>query len=370
MSLGIFGTQVSRGGTLTVDNVPVRRRLPLQVIGALSALIFAFNFCLEIFALLSHGIEKQVLILAVQLILASWAIVEAVLLARREPSLPLSRLILLLVLQLLLESFRLSFALWGKPFGVEGHFGVLLVNLGPLAILLPLYVLTFFAISRALMIIYSRELDDAWLKLTEVAVAQSKQQEREQLLRDMHDGFGSQIATMRIMAEHGRLSTENLPRQLEEISADLHLVVDTFAQASEITLSGAIADMRYRLRQRIDAGNTRLHWQIELPPEPHLDPRSILNILRIIQEAINNALRHGRPTNIWIEAVGASQRPIRISVRDDGSGAPEMLRRGRGLSNMETRARELGGHIQWISEAPGLKVELLIPAIAETRSGP
>lgn len=342
-------------------NVPATRLLPLQVIGGLSALIFAFNFCLEIFTLLSGGLEKQVLIITLQLFLAAWAIVEAFMLALRQPTLPLRRLLLLLGLQFLLEAVRLVIALWGQPFGLEGNFGVFLLNLGPLAVLVPLYLLVFFAISRALMVIHGREFDEAWEKLTEAAVAQSKQQEREKLLRDMHDGFGSQIATMRIMAEHGRISPEALPRQLEEISADLHLVVDTFANSSDLTLSSALADMRYRLRRRIDADATRLHWSIDLPAPPRLDSTAILHILRIVQEAINNSLRHGRPRNIWIDVRGA--RPdgsLRISVRDDGSGNVENVRRGRGLNNMETRARELGGHIRWINHAPGVEVELVI----------
>jgi len=54
---------------------------------------------------------------------------------------------------------------------------------------------------------------------------EARQQDREQLLRDVHDGFGSKLATARMLAERGRLDQAQFAGYLEEITADLHLVV-------------------------------------------------------------------------------------------------------------------------------------------------
>lgn len=348
------------GGTAVTSTSRLR---DLQIIGALSALVFAFNFCFELFVIFSGDRSHQLLILSFQLCLAAWAMAEAALLHRRQPSMSLDWLALLLVIQFMLELARLVLSVWGRPFGIENSFGIFMGNFGPLTFLLPLYLLVFFGISKALMDIHAKELDKAWNQLTRAAVIESKQQEREQLLRDMHDGFGAQIATMRIMAEQGRLDAGLIPGYLAEISADLHLIVDTFQQAADVTLSSAIADFRYRLHQRLGSGATRLHWKIRLTPEPKLDSHAILSVLRILQESINNALHHASPENLWIEAsVDPTMNLVRMSVRNDGLTMPEVVRRGRGLGNMETRARELSGQIQLNRLDPGLEVVLVIRA--------
>lgn len=354
----------------TPRTLPALRLLHMQVIAVLSAVIFAVNFCLEILVLFSGSREHQILMLLMQLCLATWAIAELFILSRRQPPEPMIWLGTLLVIQILLEAARLSLAIWGTPFGVQRGFGIFIVNAGLLSVLLPLYLFVFFGIIKSLMVIHRQELEDAWEHLTKSAIAESKQQEREQLLRDMHDGFGSQIATMRIMAEQGRLDPHLIPDYLKEISADLHLIVDTFRQAADVTLSSALADLRYRMRQRFGDSATRLHWKIDLHPDPDLDHRAILNVLRIIQEALNNALRHATPENIWIEArTGSSTKSLRVSVRNDGLSLPDTIQKRRGLSNMETRARELGGRIQWVRHDPGSEVVVTIDAVSGNADG-
>ena len=338
-----------------------RRLFHLQIIGALSALIFAFNFCLEIYTLFSDGRNHQLLILMMQLFLASWAIVELVLLRKKQPPATTKWLAILLVMQFLLEAARLLLVMSGQRIGVDKNFGILMMDFGPLIALIPLYLFVFFGIIKSLMAIHQQELEGAWEHLTRAVVAQSRQQEREQLLRDMHDGFGSQIATMRIMAEQNRLDPALIPEYLMQISTDLHLIVDTFREAEAVTLSTALADLRYRMQQRIGSDSVRLHWKLDLLPEPRLNPRAILSILRIIQEALSNALRHANPKNVWIEArVVTPEALVRISVHDDGRGLPEPLQNKRGLNNMETRVRELGGQIQWIKQDPGSEVVISI----------
>jgi signal transduction histidine kinase len=355
-----------RGEQHSSEELSKSRLLHLQIIGALSALIFAFNFCLEIFTLLSEGRNHQILILMMQLCLASWAILELILLHKSQPPAATRWLGVLLVIQFLLEAARLCLVISGQRIGVDKNFGILMVDLGPLAALIPLYLFVFFGIIKSLMAIHRQELEKAWEQLTRAVVAQSRQQEREQLLRDMHDGFGSQIATMRIMAEQGRLDPALIPQYLNQISADLHLIVDTFREAEAVTLSTALADLRYRMQQRIGTDNVRLHWKLDLLPEPHLNSRAILSVLRIIQEALSNALLHANPKNVWVEAkVVKPEAILRISIHDDGRGLPELVQKKRGLNNMETRARELGGQIQWIKHDPGSEVVITIQSESE-----
>lgn len=195
-------------------------------------------------------------------------------------------------------------------------------------------------------------------QLTQVAIEQSRREERDQLLQDMHDGFGSQLASVRMMAEQGRIPPDELSAYLEEVSADLHLVVDTLSQGN-ITLEDAIYDMRYRTERRLAGGDIQFQWALALNDLPALSSRCMLQILRIMQEAMHNALRHAKAGNIALAArYEASADQLLISIQDDGIGMPDQPLYGRGMANMQHRAREIGAHWQIRPCHPGTRVEL------------
>ncbi len=194
---------------------------------------------------------------------------------------------------------------------------------------------------------------------------QSRQQEREELMRDMHDGFGSQLASVRMMVEKGRITKEELPHYLQEISADLHLVVDTLGQ-SEIKLEDAFHDLRYRIERRFGMGDVQFGWELKLEKISALSSRVILQILRIVQEAIHNAIRHARAKNIMVLAQYDHQLDtLKVRIEDDGIGMPTEVRQGRGLSNMRYRAREISGILTISNRCPGTSISLSIESPAE-----
>lgn len=204
------------------------------------------------------------------------------------------------------------------------------------------------------------ELQLAHQHLTEAGAERSRAEERDRLLQDMHDGFGSQLASARLLAEQGRLTPEQLPVVLQECMADLHLVVDTLSEPQP-ALADALVDMRFRTQRRLCGAAVQLHWQIELDAPPALTPRVVLQLLRIVQEALNNALKHAQARHIWIAAVWhANSGQLHIAVRDDGVGSTAATSHlpGRGLHNMQHRARDIGTTLTLHTQPPCFAVEL------------
>ena len=78
-------------------------------------------------------------------------------------------------------------------------------------------------------------------------------------------------------------------------------------------------------------------------------------MLRIAQEALHNAVRHGAARRVTVRLNGAERR-LTLEVADDGvgfdPGDPELRSRHLGLTSMEERARELGGALE-LRSAPG-----------------
>jgi signal transduction histidine kinase len=70
-------------------------------------------------------------------------------------------------------------------------------------------------------------------------------------------------------------------------------------------------------------------------------------LYRIAQEAVQNAIRHGKATRVVVE-LSAGSGAVRLCIRDNGRGFPELLpeTRGMGLEIMKYRARMIGGSLR------------------------
>ena len=191
---------------------------------------------------------------------------------------------------------------------------------------------------------------------------QAKQEERSRLIEDVHDGFGSQLQTARLLIAHRELSQDQLLKLVDECVNDLHLVVDLLG-SHEMTLTDALIDYRHRLQSRIKASQCRVQWDIRLQNCPKLPDRITLQLLRILQEAVNNSLIHSGACNVIVSASVLPNEILRLSIVDDGFGMPADPKKGRGLSNMLHRAKIIQAEIVYTANSPrgtGTTVELTL----------
>ncbi|NCA72231.1 MAG: PAS domain S-box protein [Sphingobacteriia bacterium] len=188
----------------------------------------------------------------------------------------------------------------------------------------------------------------------------ARQVERQHLLKDMHDGLGSQLATARILMSQDRFSSAEGAALLGECLADLHLLVDTLGN-TEQSLARALADYRYRCERRLSQEPARVTWRLRLADCPLLPERTLLQLLRILQEGLNNAIKHAQARQIQVEASYWAEGRIELSVTDDGVGLPAQIHYGRGLGHLESRARDIGAHLvfEWLD--PGTRLRLTLP---------
>lgn len=197
-----------------------------------------------------------------------------------------------------------------------------------------------------------RQRDALKQRLVSLELNRSRREEREQLLADMHDGLGAQLATARLKLERGQMSQPELAELVTECIADMHLMVDTLRDQGE-TLAKALADYRIRLERRLSGSATRLVWRIRLDNAPAIAPKPLLQLLRIIQEAINNALKHAQAGEIVVSARHVEGSGFEIRIEDDGLGIDANVVAGRGLDNLRRRARELGANLVIERRGPG-----------------
>jgi len=100
----------------------------------------------------------------------------------------------------------------------------------------------------------------------------------------------------------------------------------------------------------------RLGIAVEADLEPvELDPAAEPAVLRVVQEALANAVKHARPSRVVLRVRDAGGGRAVLSVSDDGAGfdpARAAGRHGMGLDLMRERVAELGGQLR-LESAPG-----------------
>jgi signal transduction histidine kinase len=190
--------------------------------------------------------------------------------------------------------------------------------------------------------------------------------ERERLMRDMHDGVGGHLVSTLAMIESGRAAPAELAAAVRGALDDMRLVIDSLDPV-EGDLNAVLAMLADRLAPRLRAAGVTFERDIEpLPPLPDLGPARVLDILRLLQEAVTNVLKHARARRIVLVARSdptGSGRAVLIRVEDDGVGFdPATGAGGRGLANQHRRALALGASLQ-IDSPPdgGTRVSLRLP---------
>jgi signal transduction histidine kinase len=193
------------------------------------------------------------------------------------------------------------------------------------------------------------------------------ERERSRILHDVHDGMGSQLITTLRLAQRPDTHPGVVARGIEAALQDLRLIIDSLDLADQDLLP-LLGNLRYRLEPQLAALGIELQWRVQpLPALTGLDPQSALAVLRIVQEALNNAIRHARPTTITV-TIAPSENGARIDIADDGIGFDMRAHSpGRhGLSGMRKRAARLGARLEWNRrDGGGTRVTLRLPLSAD-----
>ncbi len=189
--------------------------------------------------------------------------------------------------------------------------------------------------------------------------------ERGRLVREMHDGLGSLLVSTLALVEGGEQRGAVIADALREVLDEMRLMLDSL-EPDEDDLAALLGRVRARLSPRLARAGLRVDWQLphdeRMPP---LEPTTLHHVMRIVQEAIGNVIRHAEAGTIAIrthlEARGEAPG-IAIEIHDDGKGLPPGAGASRrGLAHMRKRSDDIGGQLEFDSSTDGTRVRLWFP---------
>lgn len=190
------------------------------------------------------------------------------------------------------------------------------------------------------------------------AAIDSQEKERQRLSRELHDGIGQGIIGIRLrLAALENKVSDQIKKDLNNIIKINDDLVDEVRTSSNALMPPALAEfglmsaLQSIARTIKDSGSMDVFIDGEIP-DGLFGRKPVLYIFRILQEAMNNALRHSSATRIDVR-INTSPGILNLEVADNGIGFnPETINCGNGLSNIKERVSILNGSIT-ISSSPG-----------------
>lgn len=208
-----------------------------------------------------------------------------------------------------------------------------------------------------------RELSESHRRETELVRRETLAGERRRLMLDMHDGVVGQLVGLQHAARKGTLDSIELADGIADAIEELRVMIDSLDGAGA-NLSNALASFRSRIEPRLSAIGIQMTWRNELPLDAAAcEPETVLQVLRILQEAVTNAIKHAKTARLEIACWPSGEQgpKINLSVRDYGTGIRPQSRHGRGLANMRERASAIGAQLSIAVDEPGTALLLELP---------
>lgn len=187
--------------------------------------------------------------------------------------------------------------------------------------------------------------------------------------KELHDNVGQLLSTSRMLLGLTERSLPAIPDTLLTANETLARAINELRSLSrsldkEWLEQFSFADNLEMEIDRINAGGyIAADYHQEIPLFLRADEQIIL--FRIVQEAIQNAIRHGLPHHIFI-SVSISGNDYLIAIKDDGHGNLPEQNTGMGMLNMKHRTNLLGGEIHWHpTPGKGTTVVITLPVKQE-----
>jgi len=211
--------------------------------------------------------------------------------------------------------------------------------------------------------------------------------EQQRIGKDLHDGLGQSLTGMGFLA---RALAEKLASKFPTESAEASQIGQIAAQALAQTrrlvqglypleleregLFPALLELAFNAEQMFKVSCTAqqdssFRLQSKAAEE---------HVYRLVQEAVSNAIKHGRSTRVSIE-FNSSNDGLILQIRDNGVGIPQAdtSERGMGVRIMRYRARKLGAELEIRQNPDGgtivtciIPLSVLVPHATDTHEAP
>lgn len=176
------------------------------------------------------------------------------------------------------------------------------------------------------------------------------------LAKELHDNVGQLLSTSKMMLGLASRNLQQPPDSLVQADETIGVAIKELRALSKSLDREWLNQFSFieNLKTEIGRINTcdDVHAAYTRQDQIPLKSDAQIILFRIVQEALQNAIKHAKPKHIEIKSEQANNNLL-ISITDDGKGFDPSNSSGMGLRNMKHRTHLLGGTINWVSKPNG-----------------
>jgi len=204
-------------------------------------------------------------------------------------------------------------------------------------------------------------------------VIETQEKERERIARDLHDGIGQSLAAIKLHIESLKANVHennNIANELDTIPKLLHNAIQDLRQICFNTLPIVLKEHGLvKAIEELQANISNIDFNVKFFHDenfPAINKSLEISIFRIIQEFINNSIKHSHATEVKID-LKVNANYVIINLTDNGVGfnINDMeIFNGHGLKNIKTRIESFNGDVNINSIIDkGTEFDIAIPII-------
>ncbi|MFI5185814.1 MAG: PAS domain S-box protein [Chitinophagales bacterium] len=203
------------------------------------------------------------------------------------------------------------------------------------------------------------------------AIIHAQERERHEISHELHDNVSQILTTCKLLLDTAvqrddkrylQQANENIQKAIDEIRNISHRLNP--ATLKYIGLEGSVNDLLNKIN---NTGSIKINFSYLLLDIDKIHDDIQLAVFRIIQEQLNNIIRHAEAKKVVID-LAEENRKIKLTITDDGKGYDlKVKKHGLGLRNIFNRAEFHKGTAQIFTEpGKGFKLQVQIPLHGET----
>lgn len=194
-----------------------------------------------------------------------------------------------------------------------------------------------------------RELDKQ--KLISQATIETQELERSEIGKELHDNVNQVLTTTKLYLDLSLSNNDMKDEFIAKSSKNINYVINEIRQLSRSLMNPSLGDLGLHesIKDLIEdihlTGKIKVALQSDPNIEKILNENQKLMVYRIVQEALNNAIKHAKAKNVLIKVLDIDQS-IELSIADDGIGFNfEAVKKGAGLKHIQNRVYLASGSL-------------------------
>ncbi|MCF8278337.1 MAG: PAS domain S-box protein [Flavobacteriales bacterium] len=195
------------------------------------------------------------------------------------------------------------------------------------------------------------------------ALIEGQENERTRVSQELHDGLGQLFTAIKLNLQHLKSGLDELEdssplfERVQALEDNIGIAISEVKNISRNLMPDVLHQfgLKPAIEDMVDKWNASIENKIRLElvdVNQRFSPELEKALFRMCQELINNSVRHGNASQIYVQLIN-HEDSIVLMVEDDGSGfKPKTTSKGFGLRNIRSRAEVFDGRVE-IDSAPG-----------------